>query len=296
MPTANLGMVLPVTSADADTWGDKLNAALGQVDAVFSGSGTSVGLNVGSGKTLTLAGTLTAYGASITGKTGTGNLVLASSPSLTAPSLGAATAFTLSINGGTISGGVGLAVNGNSELIGDVHVAHCLANGSGGGTYTATGFGITGIYGFNSLSTDYGGGFQVQAGGSGGVNLPGGGTSWTAVLERAKKKDFQPIENPYDIITNLNAELGLYQDEPPGAKLRPFLFYEDAIRVWPYAAHYMPPQTLTAPDTGEVMEVPESKTLAYEQFIPLILAALKEQASINSDMTARLGTLEAKAA
>lgn len=36
MTTTNLGMDLPVVSADADDWGDKLNAALALVDAAFA--------------------------------------------------------------------------------------------------------------------------------------------------------------------------------------------------------------------------------------------------------------------
>lgn len=57
--TPNLAMVEPTIGADDDAWGAKLNAALDAIDLVFNadGSGTSVGLNVGSGKTLNVAGT-----------------------------------------------------------------------------------------------------------------------------------------------------------------------------------------------------------------------------------------------
>lgn len=60
--TTNLQLRKPEVGSSTNTWGDKLNADLDQVDAVFSanGAGTSVGLHVGTGKNLKVNGTLTA--------------------------------------------------------------------------------------------------------------------------------------------------------------------------------------------------------------------------------------------
>jgi hypothetical protein len=56
--TTNLLLTKPEVGASTDSWGNKVNADLDLVDSVFAaaGTGTSVGLNVGSGKKLKLVG------------------------------------------------------------------------------------------------------------------------------------------------------------------------------------------------------------------------------------------------
>lgn len=65
--TANLNLTQPQVGGSRDSWGGKLNADLTAIDDVFdaAGTGTSVGINIGTGKVLGLVGNISADGKTV---------------------------------------------------------------------------------------------------------------------------------------------------------------------------------------------------------------------------------------
>jgi hypothetical protein len=98
------------------------------------------------------------------------------------------------------------------------------------------------------------------AGGSGGVYLAGGGTSWTSASDERVKDIIEPIENATQKLANWRTVIGKYKSDTDGVR-RSFLIAQDVLTTFPEAVN-----TDKAEEYG----------LNYQDLIPLLVASIQE--------------------
>ena len=118
--TTNLLLTKPEVGASTDTWGTKINTDLDSVDAVFAaaGTGTSVGLNIGSGKKLKIVGDIIdTNGNELLKVTATASAV----NELTLANAATGGVPTLTASGGDTNIGIELISKGTGEITANVN-------------------------------------------------------------------------------------------------------------------------------------------------------------------------------
>jgi len=151
--------------------------------------------------------------------------------------------------------------------------------------YKGTGATSQGYIGYGSGSNDYISinnqldRVQVIAV-SAGVYLATGGTSWSVLSDERKKDIIEPISGAANKVSTLRAVIGKYKTDAEGTR-RTFLIAQDVQAVLPEAVN---------------VENPEDGTLGlqYTDVIPLLVAAIKEQQALITQLTDRIAALEAK--
>jgi len=105
-----------------------------------------------------------------------------------------------------------------------------------------------------------------------------GGSTWNSSSDERFKTDLIPIENAAAKVLSLRAVTGLYISDDEGTS-RSFLIAQDVQAVLPEAVD---------------VQDNEQKTLglAYTAVIPLLVAAIKEQQALITQLTARITALE----
>ena len=189
------------------------------------------------------------------------------------------------------SGNVGIGTSSPSTIFSGCRLV--VVNTSAAGTYFYGGASSDGgARGLSFTSADNGiflgaihtiqatsaSGIIKMIAGSGGVQLSTGATSWTAISDERKKDIIEPITDAITKVETLRTVIGKYKTDEEGTR-RSFLIAQDVQAVLPEA--------VDATDKDDL-------GIRYTEVIPLLIAAIKEQQALITNLTTRLTALENK--
>ena len=117
---------------------------------------------------------------------------------------------------------------------------------------------------------------EMVSGGTGGVVLTNGATSWGSLSDERKKDIIEPITNAATKVASLRSVIGKYKTDNENTR-RAFLIAQDVQAVLPEA--------VVETDAGDLI-------LQYTETIPLLVAAIQEQQALITDLRARVAQLE----
>ena len=270
--TTNLLLTKPEVGASTDTWGTKINTDLDSLDAVFAaaGTGTSVGLNIGSGKKLKLVGdVIDTNGNELLKVTATASAV----NELTLANAATGGAPVLSATGGDTNIGIAITPKGTGGVV-------FPAGAVGTPAITTTGDTNTGVFfpAADTVSIATGGSERVRVSSTGGFGVgtttdPGAGAIYatgniTAFFSDDRLKTrLGNIENALDKVKTLT---GFYYEANQTAQE---LGYEPMRDVGVSAQQVqavLPEIVVPAPISEKYL------TVRYEKLVPLLIEAIKE--------------------